>query len=284
MPNLKEFLLLNIYNEKSLEDNSSEYTVERALSQIKSSQRTLLCEDSSAHHSWWNSKITQARNADKLIKWLEENQCELINISDIFTFTRNRANGQYSSTIDLTFATRQLSTEVIDWQIKENEYSDSDHEVIQFSVVTENIELVESSFNAPFNIQKANWSQFRQQLAQNSAELLKELQQTLRQKSVTTEKMKDSACKVRDLLSKAAEDNIPKRKPCSRSKVWWNENLTMLRKEMAKQNRIYKRHNQSQLQWEKFTTCRTEYFQAIKKVKKNSWSNFLSEANEKDIF
>ena len=29
--NLKKFLLLNIYNEKSLQENSSEYTVERAL-------------------------------------------------------------------------------------------------------------------------------------------------------------------------------------------------------------------------------------------------------------
>ena len=68
MPNLKKFLLLNIYNEKSLKEDSSEYTVERALSQIKSTQRTLLCEDLNAHHSWWNSKITQARNAEKLIK------------------------------------------------------------------------------------------------------------------------------------------------------------------------------------------------------------------------
>ena len=106
MSNLKEFLLLNIYNEKSLMENSCEYTVERALSQIKSTQRTLLCEDLNAHHSWWNSKITQARNAEKLTEWLEENHCELINTSDIFTFTRNRVNDQYSSTIDLTFVTR----------------------------------------------------------------------------------------------------------------------------------------------------------------------------------
>ena len=51
MSNLREFLLLNIYNEKSLTENSSEYTVERALSQIESTQRTLLCEDLNAHYS-----------------------------------------------------------------------------------------------------------------------------------------------------------------------------------------------------------------------------------------
>ena len=162
MLNLKEFLLLNIYNEKSLKENSSEYTVERTLNQIKSTQRTLLCGDLNAHHSWWNSKITQARNAETLTKWLEENQCELINTSDTSTFTRNRINDQYTSTIDLTFATRQLSAEIVNWQIQENEYSDSDHEVIQFSVITEDIQLIESPFNAVFNIQKANWSEFKQ--------------------------------------------------------------------------------------------------------------------------
>ena len=31
MLNLKKFLLLNIYNEKSLQENSSEYTVKKAL-------------------------------------------------------------------------------------------------------------------------------------------------------------------------------------------------------------------------------------------------------------
>ena len=34
MPNLKDILLLNIYNEKSLWEDSSEYIVERALNQI----------------------------------------------------------------------------------------------------------------------------------------------------------------------------------------------------------------------------------------------------------
>ena len=96
--------------------------------------------------------------------------------------------------------------------------------------------------------------------------------------------MEDIACRLKDLIIKAANDNIPRRKPCSRSKVWWNENLTLLRKEMARENRVYKRHNQSQHQWEKFITCRAEYFQAIKKAKQNSWSKFLSEADGKDIF
>ena len=150
--NLKKFLLLNIYNEKSLQENLSEYTVERALNQIKSTQRTLLYEDLNAHHSWWNLKISQVKNSDILISWLKRNQCELINISDISTFIRNMINRKYTLTLELTFSTSQLSAEIINWQIKENEYSGSDHKVIQFSIITEDITLIKSSFNLSFNI------------------------------------------------------------------------------------------------------------------------------------
>ena len=144
MPNLKEFLLLNIYNEKSLQEDSSDYTVERALKQIKPTQRTLLCGDLNAHHSWWNSRISQAKNSDSLIHWLERNQLELINTPDTSTYTRNMANRQYTSVLDLAFTTGQLAAEIIDWQINENKYSGSDHEVIQFSIITEDIKLVDA--------------------------------------------------------------------------------------------------------------------------------------------
>ncbi|SLM36675.1 Ribonuclease H-like domain [Lasallia pustulata] len=193
------------------------------------------------------------------------------------------ANRQYTSVLDLAFTTGQLAAEIIDWQINENEYSGSDHEVIQFSITTEDIELVESPFNAPFNIQKANWAEFNQQLVQESQSMLTELRQ-LETQDLNQEQMETIACSLRDLITKAAEQNIPRRKPCSRSKVWWNPNLTLLRKEMAKQSRVYKRHDQSQQQWTKFASCRAEYFYAIKTAKRNSWTKFLSEANGKEVF
>ena len=156
--------------------------------------------------------------------------------------------------------------------------------LFSFQLLQRDIELVESPFNAAFNIQKANWSEFKQQLKQESTSLLKDLQQVTNKQSFTLKEMEDIACQLRDLIIGAANNNIPRRKPCSKSKVWWSDNLTLLRKEMARENRVYKRHNQSQHQWEKFTTCRAEYFQAIKKAKQNSWSKFLSESRWKNIF
>ena len=96
--------------------------------------------------------------------------------------------------------------------------------------------------------------------------------------------MKKMTYNLRDLITRAAEQNISKKKSCSRLKIWWNSNLTLLRKEMTKQNRVYKRLNQSQQQWENFTSCRAEYFYAIKIAKKNSWTQFLLKAKRKEVF
>ena len=90
--------------------------------------------------------------------------------------------------------------------------------------------------------------------------------------------METIACSLRDMITKAAEQNISRRKPCSRSKVWWNPNLTLL------ESKIYKRHDWSQQQRTEFASCRTEYFQAIKTAKRNSGTKFLSEANGKEVF
>ena len=128
-------------------------------------------------------------------------------------------NRKYTSTLDLTFSTSQLSAEIIDWQIKENEYLSSDHKVIQFSIITEDITLVKSSFNSSFNIQKAKWTEFKQQLCQESKSMLEELKHLERQK-LNQEQIEEIACNLRNLITKAAEQNISRRKPCLRSKVW----------------------------------------------------------------
>ena len=100
--------------------------------------------------------------------------------------------------------------------------------------------------------------------------MLEELKHLERQE-LNQEQMEEIACNLRNLITRAAEQNIPRRKLCSRSKVWWNSNLTVLRKEMTKQNRTYKRLDQSQQQWKRFTNCRTEYFQAIKRAKQKTF-------------
>ena len=49
--NTKDFLIFNIYNEKSQGENQK-YTIERKLTWINILQKAIICEDFNAHHSW----------------------------------------------------------------------------------------------------------------------------------------------------------------------------------------------------------------------------------------
>ena len=49
--------------------------------------------------------------------------------------------------------------------------------------------------------------------------MLEELKHLERQK-LNQEQIEEIACNLRNLITKAAEQNISRRKPCLRSKVW----------------------------------------------------------------
>ena len=65
--------LINVYNEKSLSENSNEWTVKKNLQNITSAKNIIVCEDFNAHHSWWNSAVSESdsRKAATLVKWLK---------------------------------------------------------------------------------------------------------------------------------------------------------------------------------------------------------------------
>ena len=84
-------------------NTSSSYTIKRSLQDLQLSKETLIVGDFNAHHSWWNSSITNSIRADSLISWLNRYSCELINKFDIPTCTRSD-----NLVIDLAFATQNL--------------------------------------------------------------------------------------------------------------------------------------------------------------------------------
>ena len=100
----------------------------------------------------------------------------------------------------------------------------------------------------------------------------------------TEEELESLAGVLQQIISQAAEHHIPKRKQSIKSKVWWTENLTLLRTDMAKQRRIFTREDPSARQWKQFTVSRNKYFMAIREAKQQSWTSFLTEVTGKEVF
>src|SRR5215469_10723410 len=63
---IPDLQLINIYNEKSLEEGVDEYTVERSLVNLVPSKNSILGGDFNAHHPWWNSTISSPIRAEAL--------------------------------------------------------------------------------------------------------------------------------------------------------------------------------------------------------------------------
>ncbi len=203
--------------------------------------------------------------------------CELINISDEYTFTRDNSN----SVIDLTFATFDFASKVTSWSINDDAETNSNHEIIEFSINVEDIETVNNSMTKKFNTQKTNWIKFDDYLKDNHLNVKNQMTQLLN--NLTTKNLNEEAKLLRDVIIETSNHSISKRRWCGNSKVWWTDELTQLRKNLARAKRMYK-VSRTKENLSIFKRNRNDYFQAIRSAKKESWSNFLNNAVEKEVF
>ena len=97
------------------------------------------------------------------------------------------------------------------------------------------------------------------------------------------QKLENVAVQLTRIIQNAADSHIPKIKKSDKAKVWWNQNLTDLRKDMAQKRRFWK-ETQSNRAFLVFQNARNAYFAAIKNAKSESWNSFLSNAYGNEIF
>jgi hypothetical protein len=215
-PDTEIIQLINIYNEKSLSENNNEWTVKRSLQNIISAKNAIICGDFNAHHSWWNSAVSDSdsRKATNLVKWLKSFHFNLQNEADIGTFHKN--NLTRASVIDLVFSTENISQYISWW--KDPEYDiDSQHDMIFFSVTRESELLVENPiYICQYNFEKANWKDLIKDILaeQDNEEFCWSLTE------LSAETLEYEAEKLQKLVIKLVEKHIPRKKLSEKSKPW----------------------------------------------------------------
>src|SRR5436190_21175023 len=271
--------LINIYNEKSLAENNNKWTVKRSLQNIIPAKNTIICGDFNSHHSWWNSAVSDSdsRKAADLVKWLKNHQFDLQNESDNGTFHKD--NLTRASVIDLVFSTENISQYTSWW--KDSEYDiGSQHDMIFFSVARESDILVENPiYSCQYNFEKADWKNLIEDISAEQSN--EEFSWTLEELSV--ESLEFEAEKLQKLVIKLVEKHIPRKKLSEKSKPWWSDELKVLRKEMTKYKRKWRKYSDIQTE-RKYHEARANYYYEVKKAKSNCWNNFLENASGKEIF
>ena len=215
-----------------------------------------------------------------MITWLNSYNCELINESDIAIFYRKNDNSITSSIIDLAFATQKLSENISDWYIDEFNASDSDHEIIRFNIRTKATKLVENSICSQFfNLKKADWKLFSEEILTQTKYI--DFSHLNHSNNDDLNDLNAAAIKLQSIIYAAANKSIVKRKSSEKSKSWWSEKLTNLRKSYSFIRRKWKRNEASYIQ---FSLTRNLYFQEIKQAKQKCWNDFLENADSEQVF
>lgn len=140
--------------------------------------------------------------------------------------------------LDLTFSTPQLRPFLTNWTINYKLATGSDHEVIQFTLQAEKTELVDSPLTGPYNLQKADWLKFSTILKEKENEAKREIEAYCQTREEGG--LEQAALVLQNLLLKALEESVPRRRPSTRSKAWWSPSLTKLRQQMLEARRISK--------------------------------------------
>ena len=95
--------------------------------------------------------------------------------------------------------------------------------------------------------------------------------------------LENNAMKLQEIIQFAAEKNIPKRNATARSKPWWSEQITALKKEMSRAKNRWKKTLHA-VDYRQFQNARNSYFNEIKIAKSSCWNQFLEKAEGKEIF
>ena len=90
----------------------------------------------------------------------------------------------------------------------------------------------------PYNLEKADWKEFHKELKDSSYQA--EFQWNPAASS-QVEELEKHAENLQILIQKAAEKTIPKRKASSRSKSWWNDHISELRKILSREKNRWKK-------------------------------------------
>jgi hypothetical protein len=90
---------------------------------------------------------------------IDPSHFELKNIKDIATFYRKNAYNH--SIIDLTFATKDIESQV-EWYIEEEACSGSHHEILCISIAIELTEYLNPIKVDRYNLEKADWKRFKE--------------------------------------------------------------------------------------------------------------------------
>lgn len=182
---------------------------------------------------------------------------------------------QKTATLDLAWVSRGEENKC-GWGISKQD-TGSDHALIKVKYNMKGDQVRELRDKNPYR--KADWNKVREQLR---GEMWRSEEQW--KKARENEDDKAMARIMREGLNKAICEGVPKTRTTWRSKAWFDEEVKEKRRKLAEAGR-WKRGKRwcwregTEKAWKE---NRTEYFQTIRRKKKEKWDEYIEEASSNE--
>ena len=234
--------IINIYNQRELSESQNiSFTAERLAEKILDTDTpTIITGDWNLHHPNWDSRIEEenvATRTQETVDWLEGQGYVLYNERDVYT--RGGTGSQQDSVIDLTFANETAHSQglVQEHTVDPDLALLSDHHTLMFTIGDPRIRI-ENLSEAKFNWKGASETEFTDAL---NLELHAEpelwvttISQVLNENRewASPTELDKAVEYLNGCMERAAQKTVPPLRLCSRSKPWWNNELTEAFREM----------------------------------------------------
>lgn len=216
--------------------------------------------DANAHNICWGSTDTNTRG-ESLLEFIASNNLVISNVGNKPTF-ENRLRREV---LDITLISASLCGSVNDWHVSDA-LSLSDHKLIFFNIDTkrEFRTLLPSTYR---NIRHTNWTKYESLVARH-CNVVPQLD--------SHDDIDRAVLDFQNNLTEAWESSCPLRQRNSkRGPIWWNNNLSNLRK-LANRSINRAKRSGHPLDWTAARTVRLAYKSELRNSKRDHWKEQCS--------
>jgi hypothetical protein len=224
----------------------------------------LLAGDFNQHDCLWGGdevSPTRQGEADMLVDFMNDLSLRSL----LPRGTKTWQSGRHESTIDLTLASEELASTMIQCRIHSTEHG-SDHLAIETAF---DIAIPEHTTQARLLFKNAPWTKIKEKIASALLHI------------PTTGNVQIQTDRLMKVVLAAIEELTPKAKPSPYAKRWWTKDLTHLRRSYTfwrNRSRSQRRIGRIDLELEgRAQSAAKEYHDAIRKQQQTHWDEFLED-------
>src|SRR5271169_993367 len=268
----KPALLINIYNAGG---NNLTNNLERQLNDIMNTQKygaTIFAGDFNLHHPLWNPEgyRKQDTKAEELIAFMANHGMKLISPPGTITFPRT------GTAIDLVWGNNQTEQGIIKCRIAKYDDHGSDH--LPWEIILNLQPHTTGEELKQYNLEKTDWKVLEHKIEQYLPNI-----NEFNPENASPQDIDQLANNISTAISRALQETTPRKRMSPFSKRWWKPELTGMRRIKNKARNIFRRtrREEDKIEWKEKLR---EYNRAIKRAKRETWRNFVEQADEKTIW